>query len=196
MCGKELKGFRILSCLSFAWIFYLLLFSIRFVHGSVSLLLQHETPDDGPSCGYGSFHQQYWLDDTLIAVGVIDILPKCVSSVYFFYDPGELVTFQNWQFKYHGLRAILISTIFLRADFNFLTLGTYGTLREIDFIQDLSITCPALNEYYMGFYIHTCQKMRYKGKLQPSYLLCPEVYTWHLINDGMPKTVHYSWILG
>lgn len=26
--------------------------------------------------------------------------------------------------------------------------------------------------------------MRYKGKLQPSYLLCPEVYTWHLLDDG------------
>lgn len=55
----------------------------------VFAIKQHETPDDGPRCGYGSFHQQYWLDDDkLIAVGVIDILPKCVSSVYFFYDPG------------------------------------------------------------------------------------------------------------
>lgn len=69
-------------------------------------------------------------------------------------------------------------------DFNFLTLGTYGTLREIEFIEDLSSTRPELSEYYMGFYIHTCQKMRYKGKLQPSYLLCPEIYSWHLINDG------------
>lgn len=40
-------------------------------------------------------------------------------------------------------------------DFNFLTLGTYGTLREIDFTQELSGTRPELNEYYMGFYIHT-----------------------------------------
>lgn len=36
----------------------------------------------------------------------------------------------------------------------------------------------------MGYYIHNCPKMRYKGKLQPSYLLCPEVYTWHLLDDG------------
>lgn len=46
------------------------------------------TPDDGPPSGYGSFHEQYWLDNELIAVGVIDILPSCVSSVYFFYDPA------------------------------------------------------------------------------------------------------------
>jgi arginyl-tRNA---protein transferase len=25
--------------------------------------------------------------------------------------------------------------------------------------------------------------MRYKGKLSGSYLLCPEVYTWHLLDD-------------
>lgn len=54
-----------------------------------------------PSCGLGSYHQQYWLDDRLIAVGVIDLLPSCVSSVYFFYDP----------------------------EFRFLSLGTYGSLR-------------------------------------------------------------------
>jgi hypothetical protein len=29
-----------------------------------------------PSCGYGSFHQQYWLDGQLVAVGVVDVLPR------------------------------------------------------------------------------------------------------------------------
>lgn len=57
-------------------------------------------------------------------------------------------------------------------------------MREIQFTQELNAKCEALSEYYMGFYIHSCSKMRYKGKLQPSYFLCPEVYTWHLINDG------------
>lgn len=37
----------------------------------------------------------------------------------------------------------------------------------------------------MGFYIHSCPKMRYKGKLSGSYLLCPETYTWHALTDGM-----------
>lgn len=63
--------------------------------------MQHTKTRDGPIVGYGSFHQQYWLDDKLIAVAVIDILPYCVSSVYFFYDP----------------------------DYSFLSLGTYGSLR-------------------------------------------------------------------
>lgn len=37
--------------------------------------------------GYGSYHQQWWLDGVLIAVGVLDVLPSCISSVYFFWDP-------------------------------------------------------------------------------------------------------------
>ncbi|XP_011185446.1 arginyl-tRNA--protein transferase 1 isoform X2 [Zeugodacus cucurbitae] len=117
--------------------------------------IKHKKTRDGPAVGYGSFHQQYWLDDKLIAVAVIDILPYCVSSVYFFYDP----------------------------DYSFLSLGTYGSLREIDLVQQLADKVPALKYYYMGFYIHSCPKMRYKGRLTPSYLLCPEVYTWHLLTD-------------
>ncbi|XP_039955983.1 arginyl-tRNA--protein transferase 1 isoform X2 [Bactrocera neohumeralis] len=117
--------------------------------------VKHTKTRDGPTVGYGSFHQQYWLDDKLIAVAVIDILPYCVSSVYFFYDP----------------------------DYSFLSLGTYGSLREIDLVQQLADKVPALKYYYMGFYIHSCPKMRYKGRLTPSYLLCPEVYTWHLLTD-------------
>lgn len=48
---------------------------------------QAECSPDGPEVGYGSFHQQYWLDGRIVAVGVIDILPNCVSSVYLYYHP-------------------------------------------------------------------------------------------------------------
>uniref|UniRef100_A0A1Q3F740 Arginyl-tRNA--protein transferase 1 n=1 Tax=Culex tarsalis TaxID=7177 RepID=A0A1Q3F740_CULTA len=108
-----------------------------------------------PSCGLGSYHQQYWLDDRLIAVGVIDILPSCVSSVYFFYDP----------------------------EFRFLSLGTYGSLRELAFTRRLQQQLASISSYYMGFYIHSCPKMRYKSNLSPSFLLCPEVYSWHPLDQ-------------
>lgn len=39
-----------------------------------------------PTTGYGSFHQCYRLDGKLIAMAVIDILPKGISSVYFMYE--------------------------------------------------------------------------------------------------------------
>ncbi|XP_038222784.1 arginyl-tRNA--protein transferase 1 [Zerene cesonia] len=121
--------------------------------------LMEEYSEVGPPCGYGSFHQQYWLDGKIIAVGVVDILPKCVSSVYFFYDP-----------QYMNL-----------------TLGTYGALREIEFTRHLHSLCPELKYYYMGFYIHSCRKMRYKGNYFPSDLLCPETYKWFPLKDCIPK---------
>lgn len=34
-----------------------------------------------PACGYGSFHQQYRIDGKLVAVGVVDILPRFVLVV-------------------------------------------------------------------------------------------------------------------
>ncbi|KAL0269342.1 UNVERIFIED_CONTAM: hypothetical protein PYX00_007111 [Menopon gallinae] len=112
-----------------------------------------------PEQFYGSYHQQYWLDGKLIAVGVVDILPKCVSSVYFLYDPEYL-----W-----------------------LSLGTYGALREIEFVRKLTSQHPSIEYYYMGYYIHSCVKMKYKAAFRPSYLLCPEVYTWHPIQSCLPK---------
>ena len=42
-------------------------------------------------------------------------------------------------------------------------------------------TDPALKYYYLGYYVHSCPKMRYKGQYQGSDLLCPETHTWHPI---------------
>ena len=41
---------------------------------------------DGRERRLGSYHQCYRLDGQLIAVGVLDLLPQCVSAVYFMYD--------------------------------------------------------------------------------------------------------------
>ncbi|RXG57021.1 Arginyl-tRNA--protein transferase 1 [Armadillidium vulgare] len=112
-----------------------------------------------PPKGFGPFHYQYWLDGELIAVGVLDILPGCVSSVYFYYDP-----------KY-----------------SFLSLGTYSSLREIALTQELKGNSELHWLYYMGFYIHSCPKMRYKKQYTPSYLLCPETYRWVSIEECLPK---------
>ena len=38
----------------------------------------------------------------------------------------------------------------------------------------------------VGFYIHSCPKMRYKGEYLPSYLLDPEEYAWHPLEQWTP----------
>lgn len=55
------------------------------------------TGPDGKERKLGSFHQCYRLDGKLVAIGVLDLLPDCVSAVYFAYhesihkhSPGKL----------------------------------------------------------------------------------------------------------
>lgn len=50
--------------------------------------------------------------------------------------------------------------------------------REIAFTRELGKERPQLHYYYMGFYIHSCQKMRYKQRFCPSDLLCDRSFTW------------------
>ena len=52
---------------------------------------------DGRERALGSFHQCYRIDGKLVAIGVLDLLPDCVSAVYFLYhesihwlNPGKL----------------------------------------------------------------------------------------------------------
>lgn len=101
---------------------------------------------------YGFYHQQYRINDKhLLAVGVVDILPNCLSSVYAFYDPDLSRT---------------------------LNLGKVTALREIEWVRRASLHRPSLRFYYLGFYIHSCPKMRYKAEYGPSELLCPVVGKW------------------
>ena len=89
------------------------------------------SPRPNPAFQYGSFHQMYRLDGRLIAVGVVDLLPSGLSSVYVFYDN----------------------------DLKQLTLGKYTALKEIEFCKEHNFPY-----YYMGFYVHSCEKMRYKSE--------------------------------
>lgn len=90
------------------------------------------------------------MDSTLIAVGVLDLLPSCVSSVYFFYDPA----------------------------YSFLSPGTLGALHEISFVNRVNGWFPHVQYYYLGFYIHSCVKMKYKRKFRPCELVCPVTREW------------------
>jgi arginine-tRNA-protein transferase len=96
----------------------------------------------------GTYHQHYRLaDGVLIAVGVVDVLPHGLSSVYLFYDP----TFAH----------------------DLVPLGKYAILREIEWTQQVG-----LPYYYLGYYIESCPKMRYKADYHPSELLCPTTHQW------------------
>lgn len=104
-------------------------------------------PEDVIHLPCGTYHQQYRIAGMLVAVGVVDILPQGLSSVYLFYHPQ-----------------------FAR---DLVPLGKYAILQEIEFARSLQ-----LPYYYLGYYIESCTKMRYKAEYRPSELLCPTSYRW------------------
>ncbi|KAF5322217.1 hypothetical protein D9619_000501 [Psilocybe cf. subviscida] len=118
---------------------------------------------------YGSYHQLYRLDGQLIAMGVIDILPGCVSSVYFMYDT-------TWE-RFSLGKAISRPSSFLQL----------SALREVSLAREMQEAgAPQMGYLYMGFYIYSCPKMRYKGEYAPSYLADPETYEWFPLGTCIP----------
>ncbi|KAG0045203.1 Arginyl-tRNA--protein transferase 1 [Gryganskiella cystojenkinii] len=118
--------------------------------------LSIETPKNKPGKsnfkGYGTYHYCYYMNDNLIALAVLDILPRCVFSDYFFYDPK----------------------------LSCLSLGKYSTLRDIALVKELK-SIPGYEdiEYYtMGHYVHSAPKTHYKASYHPSFLLDPESFSW------------------
>lgn len=60
--------------------------------------------------------------------------------------------------------------------------GKLSALREIAFTAE-----EEKSMYMMGFYIHNCNKMRYKMDFHPQYVLDMEDYTWHLLDADLLK---------
>lgn len=102
----------------------------------------------------GSYHQCYRLDGRLIAIGVLDLLPHCVSGVYAIYHSD----YEKWNF------------------------GKLTALREASMALE-----EGYGYYYMGYYIHSCQKMRYKGDYQPQYFLDLDTLGWERLDDQATK---------
>lgn len=99
---------------------------------------------------YGTFHLKYYLEDNLIGVSVLDILPEGIESVYFYYDP----------------------------DYSFLSLGSISAILETQMVLDHYKMDDTFKYYYFGYYVPTCPKMQYKVDWFPSELLDPVVYEW------------------
>jgi arginine-tRNA-protein transferase len=98
----------------------------------------------------GSFHHCYRLNGRLIAMSVLDLLPHCVSGVYFIYHQD----FEKWSF------------------------GKLSALREIALAME-----SEYDYYYMGYYIHSCAKMKYKNDYRPQHVLDLETFGWDPLDD-------------
>ncbi|KAI0832538.1 arginine-tRNA-protein transferase [Trametes gibbosa] len=130
-----------------------------------SIAYPSERPVHLPA-NYGAYHQLYRLDGKLVAMGVIDILPSCISSVYFMYE-------KEWER---------------------FSLGKLSALREAALAREIHEAGVEDVKYlYMGFYVHSCPKMRYKGDFSPSYLADPEDYEWYPLEMCRPLLDKYHY---
>lgn len=105
---------------------------------------------------FGTYDLIHRINGKIVAVGVLDILPESMSSVYLYYDP----------------------------DFSSLNLGVFTALKEIEYVMFLQrYISEHIHYYVMGFYIYDCQKMRYKGEYYPSEILCPISLKFYPLDD-------------
>jgi hypothetical protein len=85
-------------------------------------------------------------------MGILDLLPHCVSGVYMLYHSD----YEQWQF------------------------GKLSALREAALALE-----GGYQYYYMGYYIHSCVKMKYKGDYKTQHVLDPETYEWHPLEGDL-----------
>ena len=92
---------------------------------------------------YGTVHQHYWMNGELIGVGVLDVLPRTLISVYMYYDVQ-------------------------RPEVARLSLGVFAALQEIAFAQHLNNDLGANIAYYtMGGFSLLNDKLAYKASYLP-----------------------------
>ena len=117
------------------------------------------------------YHMEYRYQGRLVAVGVLDILPRSISSVYLFYDPA----------------------------YAFLQMGKVSAIRELALVKQVQRKkgMSAVQYYNLGLYIHSCRKMRYKAEYQPAELLDPQSCTWlpfSSIKAQLDRGVRYNFL--
>ena len=100
---------------------------------------------------YGTYHQEYYLGDRLAAVGVIDVVPYGVVSVYMWYDNSKEIN------KY--------------------SFGVYSALKEIEYIHSLATRNPDIKYYYLQGWNPHNKKLSYKANYTPVEFFCPCIST-------------------
>ena len=98
----------------------------------------------------GSYHMHYYLDDELIMISILDILPKYLVSIYFIYDPA----------------------------IRFMTPGIYTVLVEMDLVQQLQNQSGPRPQYYALGYYNCHPKVSYKDQFKPQEVLCNETHVF------------------
>ncbi|DAA78713.1 TPA_exp: Uncharacterized protein A8136_2498 [Trichophyton benhamiae CBS 112371] len=88
---------------------------------------------------------------------------------------GKLVAVAVLDLLPHSVSSVYI---FYDPEYEKFELGKISAMREIALTQEMHF-----QHYYMGYYIHSCPKMRYKGTFRPQYIQDPETFEWHSLDE-------------
>ena len=93
---------------------------------------------------YGQYNFIHRIDNKIVAVTIVEILPHLFISEYCYYDP----------------------------DYSFLDLGVISAIREIEYAKSFNKLIDNNFIYYtMGEMCQTCQKLKYKGNYRPTEIM-------------------------
>lgn len=129
--------------------------------------IHHEDPEDVSASGFRRFLCSNPFPDNTKELTLEQIRKKGGAIHQGYYYNGKLIAMAVLDV----LPEQCVSSVYFLWDpeYKSLDLGKVGALREIVFARDLGVPY-----YYLGYYIHSCVKMRYKGDYKPSELLDPQ----------------------
>lgn len=87
----------------------------------------------------------------------------------------RLIAMAVLDFLPHGVSAVYFM---YHQEFEKWSFGKLSALQEAALVMEGNYQF-----YYMGYYIHSCIKMRYKGDYKQQYILDPETYDWNVLDD-------------
>ncbi|KAJ5955794.1 hypothetical protein N7501_010073 [Penicillium viridicatum] len=95
---------------------------------------------------------------------------------------GELIAVAVLDLTPNGVSSVYV---FYDPAYEQWEIGKLTAMREIAFAIE-----NQYQYYYMGYYIHSCQKMRYKANFRPQYILDPESGDWDPLAGEMTEKLN------
>ena len=137
--------------------------------------VHHDEPKDVAPSGFRRFLCESPLERTKRTKNGVE---QALGSFHQCYRlDGRLVAIGVLDLLPHGVSGVYF---IYHQDFEKWSFGKLSAMREAAMAIE-----KGYEFYYMGFYIHNCAKMRYKGDYKPQYVLDPISHTWSPLDEEM-----------
>lgn len=147
------------------------------VYENYQRIVHHEPPERRTKTGFRNF-----LCDSPLKpqVKTIDNRERKLGSYHQCYRlDGKLIAVGVLDLLPHAVSAVYFM---YDESFHKCSPGKLSAMREATFAYE-----EGYKWYMMGYYIHSCRKMRYKMDYHPQEILDPESYDWNFFDDDLKR---------